>query len=103
MTDPAIATFLSGITRRIRVAFAIAATGRGLPIVGATALALVMAARLVSWSWFQPSAVVVVVGGAVVLGWAVVRVNVTPAMAARAADRSLGTNDALSTALQFES
>ena len=37
------------------------------------------------------------------LVWSVVRLDVTPGMAARAADRSLATKDALSTALQFES
>lgn len=101
-TPPEVERFLSSVTRRLRRAWAAHLAGVVAPVAAVLGLALVILGRLRPWSWPEPAAVAVVLAAIAVwvLGTFVRRI--APWQAARAADRSLATGDALEASLDLD-
>ena len=96
-----VAEFLAAVRRRIRAAWGLAAGERWVPVAAGVGLLLVLASRLVPWTWLEPAALIVGAGTLIVLTVGCVTLPVDVEAAARSADRGLASNDALSTSLQF--
>ncbi len=94
---------LSGVRRRLRLAWGVATAQWLAPAVAAVALALVLAGRVRPWAWPEPAALALVAVAVVALVVASLVVRVPLLVAARAADRGLGTGDVFATALELES
>ena len=93
---------LTAVRRRLRVAWAVATAQLVAPLVAAIALVLLVVARFTDLPWAEPAALWLAAGVAIALvGYAVFR-PVTDVVAARAADRGLGTGDAFATALELD-
>lgn len=92
---------LVAVRRRLRWAWALATAQWMAPVVALAALAVVAAGWLRPWAWPEPAALVLaglaLVG--VVVGALVVRIPLL--LAARAADRGLGTRDAFVASLEL--
>ncbi|HVF13558.1 MAG TPA: hypothetical protein VM942_03105, partial [Acidimicrobiales bacterium] len=93
---------LSGVRRRLRLAWGVATAQWLAPAVVGAALALVLAGRMRPWAWPEATAVGLVAVAAVGLVIASLVVKVPMLVAARAADRGLGTGDVFATALEME-
>ncbi|MEW6472905.1 MAG: hypothetical protein AB1679_11590, partial [Actinomycetota bacterium] len=94
---------LDGVRRRLRVAWGLATGQLFAPLVGLGLVLLVLAARVRPWTWPEPVALVLGLVSIPVLVGAAMLLRVSPAVAARAADRGLQTGDAFTTALELES
>ena len=98
-----IGPLLLAVGRRLRLAWALATGQLFAPLLGLLLLLLVLMARLRPWTWPEPTALVLGAVAAPVLVAAALLLRVSPAVAARAADRGLETGDAFSTALELDS
>jgi hypothetical protein len=98
--DPAIGGLLRRVGRRVRAAWGLAWVQLLAPPVAVAALLLVLAGWLLPWPWTDWAAAGLV--AALLLGVAVAALLVPVPLdaAARAADRGLGTQDALATSLE---
>lgn len=99
MTGP-VATFLAALRRRLRRTWAFATFQWIAPVVGASALALVVTGRRLPEAWPEPTAAAVVVAAVLAVAVTSFVLRITDSTVARAADRQLATKDALATALE---
>ncbi|HEX2118320.1 MAG TPA: hypothetical protein VHF91_03985, partial [Acidimicrobiales bacterium] len=93
---------LTGVRRRLRLAWGVATAEVVAPLLAGVALLLVLVGRFRPWSWPEPAALVLSGAAAVCLGLAVVALRIPMTVAARAADRGLATGDAFFTALELD-
>lgn len=98
----ALATLLAAVARRLRLAWAVATGQLWLPVFGGIAVALVAVGFLRPWGWPEPAALVLAVVAAVGLVVRGATLRVPRRVAARAADRGLGTKDVFATALEVD-
>lgn len=93
--------FVAAVRRRVRARRALLYAAGGLVLWGASAVALLVVARLAPLGWERPAAALlgpVLVGARVAVGLAK---RLTPLLAARAADSDLAADDRLATAYEL--
>ena len=72
--SPRVSSLLAAVRRRLRVAWASETVQLAAPWVAAAALALVITARFVPWTWPEPAAIVAPLGAIVaIVVWAAVQ------------------------------
>jgi hypothetical protein len=98
---PHLRRFLRRAGRRLRIARALRRTARLAPSVAATCLLLVLAGRLTPLHPTDPLALALALTAALLLAGVTVLDRSPPAQVARVADRGLGAQDVLSTALEL--
>ncbi|MGH9244973.1 MAG: hypothetical protein ACRD29_11780, partial [Acidimicrobiales bacterium] len=95
-----VTDLLVSVRKRLRLTWA-AATAQWLaPAVVGGALVLVAVGRFRPWAWPERGAVVLLAGLGIALVVMAVAIRISPAIAARAADRGLRTKDTFATALE---
>jgi hypothetical protein len=92
--------FLRAVRRRLRLAWAVATGQLVVPAALGAAVLLTVAGRLRPIGWADPAALAAVCTAVVGLAAAALSRRVPLSVAARAADRGLGTHDAFATALE---
>ena len=90
---------LRRVRRRLRLTWFVAVAQWLGPAIAVAALVVVALGFVRPWSWPEPAALVLAGGSVVAIALAALIVRITPAVAARAADRGLATHDAIATAL----
>ena len=99
-TESVVGALLRRVRRRLRATWAVEMVQVCAPLVAVAALLLTLASRLWSWRWGEPAAAVVPIGVVLVIVVAARAVRIPTLVAARAADRGLGTKDVFATALE---
>ena len=92
---------LRRVRRRLRLTWFVAVAQWLGPAIAVAALVVVALGFVRPWSWPEPAALVLAGGSVVAIALAALVVRITPAVAARAADRGLATHDAIATALEL--
>ena len=100
---PAVNALLDRIRRRLRLAWMVATAELVAPVAALAALVFVMVGWLRPWAWPEPAALAVAAIAVLAVVVGAMTLRITPKMAARAADSGLGTKDAFSSVLQFDS
>lgn len=99
---PEVQQLLVGVRRRLRISWSVATFYWLAPAVALVALLLVLVGRIRPWWWPEPAAVAAVAPAVAGIAAAAVLQRISLRRAALAADRSLRTHDAFSTALELE-
>jgi len=98
----AVTHLLSGVRRRLRLAWALATIGWIAPFVALGAVVLVGVARIRPWRWPEPGALVLVAAALVAVAVLAATLRISALVSARAADRGLVTRDAFATAIEVD-
>ena len=93
--------FLREVRRRLRWAWALTTLQLLAPAIAVAALFFVLLGRLQPWAWTEPAAAVAVIAGVAAVGVGAALLRIPVPLAARAADRGLGTGDAFATAVDL--
>jgi hypothetical protein len=93
--------FLVGVRRRLRLAYALAGLQRAVPVAALAMIGLLLIGRARPWLWPSRVAALIPAVALLLVGVAAVTLRIPQLAVARAADRGLGTKDALATALEL--